>query len=93
VRSGRGFVVEWAGGTQQLTWHGGCDWREGHGLLAEAVCCESQSANARSGGLLGRVVRRVREAMRVLASVRGPGGGWSHGLLVYSRGELVCVLV
>jgi hypothetical protein len=29
----------------------------------------------------------------VLASVRGPGGEWSHGLLVYDRGELVCVLV
>jgi hypothetical protein len=28
----------------------------------------------------------------VLASVRGPGG-WSHGLLVYDRGELVCILV
>jgi hypothetical protein len=29
----------------------------------------------------------------VLASVRGPRGEWSHGLLVYDRGELVCVLV
>jgi hypothetical protein len=28
-----------------------------------------------------------------LASVRGPEGEWSHGLLVYDRGELVCVLV
>jgi hypothetical protein len=30
---------------------------------------------------------------RVLASVRGPRGGWSHGLLVYGKRELVCVLV
>jgi hypothetical protein len=29
----------------------------------------------------------------VLASVRKPGGEWSHGLLVYGRGDLVCVLV
>jgi hypothetical protein len=69
------------------------DCHGGHGLLAEEVRCESQSARTReAGGWLGRVVRRVREVTRVLASVRGPGGEWSHGLLVYGRGELVCVL-
>jgi hypothetical protein len=63
------------------------DWREGHGLLAEAVRCESQSARTReAGGWLGHVVRRVREVTRVLATVRGSGGEWSHGLLVYIRG-------
>jgi hypothetical protein len=63
-------------------------------LRAEAVRCESQSARTREArDWLGRVVRRVREATRVLASVRGPRGGWSHGLLVYGRGELVYVLV
>jgi hypothetical protein len=52
------------------------DWRGGHGLLAEEVRCESQSARTREArGWLGLVVQRVREATRVLASVRGPGGG------------------
>jgi hypothetical protein len=52
------------------------DWRGGHGLLAEAVRCESQSARTREAGAwLGHVVQRVREATRVLASVRGPRGG------------------
>jgi hypothetical protein len=69
------------------------DWRGGHGLLAEEVRCESQSVRTReAGGWLGRVVRRVREATQVLASVHEPVV-WSHGLLVYDRGELVCVLV
>jgi hypothetical protein len=100
VRSGRESVVEWAGGTQQLTWHGGCRWREDWRLARRSWFAgegnslrEPIRANARSGGWLGRVVRRVLEATRVLASVCGPGGGWSHGLLVYGRGELVCVLV
>jgi hypothetical protein len=52
------------------------EWRGGHGLLAEEDRCESQSARTReAGGWLGCVVQRVREATRVLASVRGPGGG------------------
>jgi hypothetical protein len=66
VRSGRESVVEWAGGTQQLTWHGGCGWRE----------------DAEGAGGDTSVGERVRA-----------WGGWSHGLLVYGRGELVCVLV
>jgi hypothetical protein len=55
------------------------DWRGGYGLLAEEVRCESQSARTReAGGWLGRVVRRVQEAIRALASVCRPGAEtWS----------------
>jgi hypothetical protein len=42
------------------------DWRGGHGLLAEAIRCESQSARTREAGAwLGHVVQRVREVTRV----------------------------
>jgi hypothetical protein len=55
IRSGWESVVEWVGRTRQLTWHGGCGWREdwcgGHGLLAkyedeekDTVVGENQSA-------------------------------------------------
>jgi hypothetical protein len=92
VRSGQESVMEWAGGTQQLTWHGGCGWCEDLRLARRSWFVGGGSslrepirANTRSGGWLGRVVRRVREATRVLASARRPRGGWSHGLLVYGR--------
>jgi hypothetical protein len=100
VRSGRGSVVEWAGGTQRLTWHGGCGWHEDWRLARRSWFAGRGSSlrdpiytNARSWRLAGGVVRRVQEETRVLASVHGPRGGWSHGLLVYDRGELLCVLV
>jgi hypothetical protein len=69
------------------------DWRGGHGLLAEEVRCESQSArNARSGRLAG-ACRTEGAGGDTGVGERVRAWGWSHGLLVYDRGELVCILV
>jgi hypothetical protein len=73
-RSGREYVVEWAGGTRRLTWHRGCRWREDWRLTTgtEVMVCGRRQFVARAN-------RREREKRETGWGVSCGGCGRRHG--------------